>query len=158
VYALPGRPRPPASLLPGLPPPPPPDADRLPPATVVLLSDGQSNRGTPPEDAATVARQLHVRVYTIGLGSPEGTFLELGGRGIFVRLDEETLKQIAEVTGGAYWRVSSAAELSRVYSRLGRVIGWRRTPVEVSGLAAVGVAALFLSTVATSLFWMHRLG
>lgn len=158
VYALPGRPRPPASLLPGLPPPPPPDADRLPPATVVLLSDGQSNRGTPPEDAATVARQLHVRVYTIGLGSPEGTFLELGGRGIFVRLDEETLKQIAEVTGGSYWRVSSAAELSRVYSRLGRVIGWRRVPVEVSGLSAVAVAALFLSTVATSLFWMHRLG
>jgi Ca-activated chloride channel homolog len=158
VYALPGRPRPPANLLPGLPPPPPPDADRLPPATVVLLSDGQSNRGTPPEDAATVARQLKVRVYTIGLGSPEGTFLELGGRGIFVRLDEETLKQIAEVSGGAYWRVSSAAELSRVYSRLGRVIGWRRVPVEVSGLSAVGVAALFLSTVATSLFWMHRLG
>lgn len=158
VYALPGRPRPPQALLPGLPPPPPPDADRLPPATVVLLSDGQSNRGTPPEDAATIARQLHVRVYTIGLGSPEGTFLELGGRGIFVRLDEETLKQIAEVTGGAYWRVSSAAELSRVYTRLGRVIGWRRVPVEVSGLGAVGVAALFLGTVATSLFWMHRLG
>ncbi len=157
VYALPGRPRPP-TLLPGLPPPPPPDADRLPPATVVLLSDGQSNRGTPPEDAATIARELHVRVYTVGLGSPEGTFLELGGRGIFVRLDEETLKQIAEVTGGAYWRVSSATELSRVYSRLGRVIGWRRVPVEVSGLSAVGVAALFLCTVATSLFWMHRLG
>ena len=158
VYALPGRPRPPQALLPGLPPPPPPDADRLPPATVVLLSDGQSNRGTPPEDAATVARQLKVRVYTVGLGSPEGTFLELGGRGIFVRLDEETLKQIAEVTGGAYWRVSSAAELSRVYTRLGRVIGWRRVPVEVSGLSAVGVAALFLGTIATSLFWMHRLG
>ena len=158
VYALPGRPRPPQALLPGLPPPPPPDADRLPPATVVLLSDGQSNRGTPPEDAATIARQLHVRVYTIGLGSPEGTFLELGGRGIFVRLDEETLKQIAEVTGGSYWRVSSSAELSRVYTRLGRVIGWRRVPVEVSGLSAVGVAVLFLGTIATSLFWMHRLG
>jgi hypothetical protein len=38
------------------------------------------------------------------------------------------------------------------------VIGWRRVPVEVSGLSAVAVAALFLSTVATSLFWMHRLG
>jgi Ca-activated chloride channel homolog len=158
VYALPDRPRPSANLLPGLPPPPPPDADRLPPATVVLLSDGQSNRGTPPEDAATVARQLHVRVYTVGLGSPEGTFLELSGRGIFVRLGEETLKQIAEVTDGAYWRVSSASELSRVYTRLGHVIGWKRVPVEVSGLAAVGVAVLFLGTITTSLFWTHRLG
>ncbi len=158
VYALPGRQKPEGGLLPGTPPPPPSGADQLPPATVVLLSDGQSNRGTPPEDAATVARLLRVKVYTIGLGSPEGTFLELGGRSIFVRLDEETLKEIAEVTGGEYWRVSSARELSRVYGRLGRVIGWERKPVEVSGLASVGVAALFVGTLAVSLFWMHRLG
>ncbi len=159
VYALPGRQKPEGGLLPGsLPPVPPQDADRLPPATVVLMSDGQSNRGTPPEDAATVARQFHVKVFTIGLGSPQGTFLELGGRSIFVRLDEETLKQIAEVTGGTYWRVTSANDLSRVYTRLGRVIGWERRPVEVSGLSSVGVAALFIGTLAVSLVWMHRLG
>ena len=157
VYALPDRPRPPNAVSPGLLPVPPENADRLPPATVVLLSDGQSNRGTSPEDAANVARQLHVRVYTVGLGSPEGTFLELGGRSIFVRLDEETLKQIAEVTGGEYWRVSSTLELSRVYTRLGRSIGWERKPVEVSGLASVAVAGLFLSTLAASFFWAHRL-
>jgi len=159
VYALPGRQKPEAGAIPGMPPPAPPqDADRLPPATVVLLSDGQSNRGMPPTDAATIARQLRVKVYTVGLGSPEGTFLELGGRSIFVRLDEETLKEIAEVTGGAYWRVSSSSELSRVYTGLGRSIGWERRPVEVSGLTSVGVAALFVGTLAVSLFWMHRLG
>jgi Ca-activated chloride channel family protein len=163
VYALPGRQRPPDNTYaggePGIAPPPSPDVvDHLPPATVVLMSDGQSNRGTPPEDAATVARQWHVRVYTIGLGSPDGTFLELSGHSIFVRLDEETLKEIAEVTGGAYWRVASAGDLSRVYTRLGKSIGWERKPVEVSGLAAVGVAALFAGTLAVSLFWMHRLG
>lgn len=158
VYALPDRPRPQNALTPGIPPPAPPEnADRLPPATVVLLSDGQSNRGTSPEDAATVAHQLRVRVYTVGLGSPEGTFLELGGRSIFVRLDEETLKEIAEVTGGEYWRVSSTMELSRVYTRLGRSIGWERKPVEVSGLASVAVAGLFVGTLAVSLFWTHRL-
>ncbi len=159
VYALPGRSRPESAPGAGLPPPVPPLApDRLPPATVVLLSDGQSNRGTPPEDAAIVARQLRVKVYTVGLGSPEGTFLELGGRSIFVRLDEETLKEIAQTTGGTYQRVSSTAELSRVYTRLGRVIGWERRPTEVSGLTSVVVAALFVSTVAASLLWMHRLG
>ena len=135
----------------------PPNADRLAPATVVLLSDGQSNRGTPPEDAATVAHQLHVKVYTIGLGSPDGTFLELGGRSIYVRLDEETLKEIAQVTGGTYQRVSSTSDLSRVYTRLGRTIGWERKPTEVSGLASVIVAGLFVSTMAVSLLWMHRL-
>ncbi len=162
VYALPGRQRPPRGLLPGAESPftsqPPVDAAQLPPATVVLMSDGQSNRGTPPEDAAAVARQWHVKVYTIGLGSPEGTFLELGGRSIFVRLDEETLKQIAEITGGTYERVSSARDLTRVYRQLGRSIGWERRPVEVSGIAAVGVAALFAATLGVSLFWMHRIG
>ena len=159
VYALPGRVRPENSPGSGMPPlGPPPAGDRLTPATVVLLSDGQSNRGTPPEDAAVVARQQRVKVYTVGLGSPEGTFLELGGRSIFVRLDEETLKEIAQVTGGIYQRVSSTGELSRVYTRLGRSIGWERKPTEVSGLASVVVAGLFLTTVAMSLFWMHRLG
>ncbi len=159
VYALPGRVRPENPTGPGMPPlGAPPAADRLTPATVVLLSDGQSNRGTPPEDAAVVARQWRVKVYTVGLGSPEGTFLELGGRSIFVRLDEETLKEIAQVTGGTYQRVSSTSELSRVYTRLGRSIGWEHKPTEVSGLASVLVAGLFLTTVAVSLLWMHRLG
>ncbi|HEX4836012.1 MAG TPA: VWA domain-containing protein [bacterium] len=157
LYALPGRQRSDNAVTPGLPPAPPENADRLPPATVVLLSDGQSNRGTSPEDAANAARLMRVRVYTVGLGSPEGTFLELGGRSIFVRLDEETLKQIAEVTGGEYWRVSSTTELSRVYTRLGRSIGWERRAVEVSGLASVAVAGLFVATLAVSLLWMRRL-
>ena len=157
VYALPGRARPENGLTPTV-PGPPPSPDRLAPATVVLLSDGQSNRGTPPEDAAIVARQLRVRVYTVGLGSPEGTFLELGGRSIFVRLDEETLKGIAQMTGGTYQRVSSTTELSRVYTRLGRSIGWERKPTEISGLTSVVVAGLFVLTMAVSLFWLHRLG
>ena len=159
IYALPGRSRPENPPVPGMPQAvPPPAPDRLPPATVVLLSDGQSNRGTPPEDAAVVARQLRVKVYTVGLGSPEGTFLELGGRSIYVRLDEETLKEIAQATGGTYQRVSSTAELSRVYTRLGRAVGWEQKPTEVSGLASVVVAGLFVSTIAASLLWMHRLG
>lgn len=157
VYALPGRQRPETLAFPSSPPPPPADVDKLPAGTVVLLSDGQSNRGTAPEDAAAVAKQLHVKVYVVGLGSPEGTFLELGGRSIFVRLDEETLKEIADVTGGTYWRVTSATDLSRVYTKLGRSIGWERRPTEVSGLASVVVAALFVSTLGVSLFWMHRL-
>jgi Ca-activated chloride channel family protein len=157
VYALPDRVRPENGLVPGTPSVPPPNADRLPPATVVLMSDGQSNRGTPPEDAAVVAHQQRVKVYTIGLGSPDGTFLELGGRSIYVRLDEETLKEIAQATGGTYQRVSSTSDLSRVYTRLGRTIGWERKPTEVSGLASVVVTALFAGTVAVSLLWMHRL-
>jgi len=162
VYALPGRPRLTNPLdryaSPTVPTAPPTDADRLIPATVVLLSDGQSNRGVPPEEAAAVAKELKVKVYTIGLGRPEGTFLELGGRSAFIRLDEETLKRIAQETGGTYQRVTTQGDLDRVYTQLGRIIGWVTRPIEVSGLASLGVAALFVGTVAVSLLWMHRLG
>lgn len=162
VYALPDRPRLTNPLnaysAPTVPATPPVDTDRLVPATVVLLSDGQSNRGVPPEEAAAVAKQLKVTVYTIGLGRPEGTFLELGGRNAYIRLDEETLKRIALATGGTYQRVTTQGDLDRVYTRLGHIIGWEIRPIEVSGIASLGVAALFVGTMAVSLLWMHRLG
>ena len=162
VYALPGRPRLTNPLnrytSPTLPASPPVDTDRLTPATVVLLSDGQSNRGVPPLEAAPIAKELKVTVYTIGLGRPEGTFLELSGRNWFAVLDEETLTQIARITGGTYQRVTTDRDLDRVYTRLGHIIGWDIRPTEVSGIASLGVAALFVGTIAVSLFWMHRLG
>src|SRR2546427_10791478 len=68
VWALPGRQRP-APGAAAAPPQPP-----VPPGTVVLLSDGQSNRGTIPQDASRVAGEQDVKVYTIGVGTPERTF------------------------------------------------------------------------------------
>ncbi|MDR5683593.1 MAG: VWA domain-containing protein [Armatimonadota bacterium] len=151
VWALPGRTRP-ADLS----QPPPPPQGRLPPATVVLMSDGQSNRGVLPSDAARIARDQQVKVYTVGVGTPEGTFLNLGGRMIWVRLDEETLKEIAAITDGTYYHASSASELRRVYRTLGRVIGWERKPTEVSSVAAAAAAVLLVCAVATSMLWVYR--
>lgn len=152
IWNLPGRARP---LTPGSPPPPP--AGPLTPAVVVLLSDGQSNRGTLPLEAARVARDLQVRVYTVGVGTPEGTFLSIGGRSIWVRLDEETLRSMAETTGGSYYRTTRVGELRRVYRQLGREIGWESRPTEVTAVAA-GVALGFVVTaVALSLLTVHRL-
>ncbi len=151
VWALPGRQRPSPGASPAPPQPP------VLPGTVVLLSDGQSNRGTIPQDAARVAREQDVKVYTIGVGTPEGTFLSLGGRSIWVRLDEATLQEIAEMTGGRYFHATSASELRRVYRQLSRTIGWEARPTEVSALAA-GAAALFLVVaVGVSLLGVHRL-
>ncbi|HEU5298454.1 MAG TPA: VWA domain-containing protein, partial [bacterium] len=119
VYALPGRERPRDLMSPPSPPAPP-----VVPGTVVLLSDGQSNRGVVPQDAARIARDQQVKVYTVGVGTPEGTFLNLGGRSIWVRLDEDTLREMAEISSGAYYHARSALELRQVYRRLSRMIGW----------------------------------
>jgi Ca-activated chloride channel family protein len=151
VWALPGRTRPvdPTAA------PPAPDR-RLPPGTVVLMSDGQSNRGVSPVEAARIARDQQVKVYTVGVGTAEGTFLNIGGRPIWVRLDEETLREMAAITDGTYFHASSAHELRRVYRTLGRTIGWERKPTEVSSVAAAAAAVLLVSSLAVSVLWLHR--
>lgn len=151
VWALPGRTRPTDPYTPV-----PPPAESPPPGTVVLLSDGQSNRGVLPHDAARIARDQQVKVYTIGVGTPEGTFLNLGGRSIWVRLDEETLKEMAEITGGSYFRTTSAAALRRAYRHLGRMIGWERRPTEVTGLAAGGAGVLLVGALLLSFLTVRR--
>jgi Ca-activated chloride channel family protein len=152
VYNLPGRPRPPYL---GAPPPAP--TGPLPPGIVVLMSDGQSNRGVLPLEAARMARDLHVKVYTIGVGTPEGTFLNVGGRSIWVRLDEETLRGMAEIGGGAYYRTTSVRELRRVYRQLSREIGWERRPTEVTAVAAGAALLLAVSAVVVSMLAVHRI-
>lgn len=151
VWALPGRTRPADRTA----TPPAPDR-RLPPGTVVLMSDGQSNRGVSPTEAARIARDQQVKVYTVGVGTAEGTFLNIGGRPIWVRLDEETLREMAAITDGTYFHASSTHELRRVYRTLGRTIGWERKPTEVSSVAAAAAAVLLVSSLAVSVLWLHR--
>lgn len=151
VWSLPGRVRP---LALGAEPPPP--TGPLPPGVVVLMSDGQSNRGILPLEAARIARDLQVKVYTVGIGTPEGTFLTVGGRSIWVRLDEETLRGIAETTGGSYYRTTNVGELRRVYRQLGREVGWERRPTEVTAAAAGAALVLLVAAVAVSMLGVHR--
>ncbi len=87
---------------------------------VVLLSDGQNNRGVAPEDAAMYAKTLGIRVYTVGLGTAHGFIPEaLATTG----LDEATLKKIAETTGGEYKLARSKEALVDIYRKIARQIG-----------------------------------
>jgi Ca-activated chloride channel family protein len=119
----------------------------LPPAAIVLLSDGRNNRPyVDPIEAAGIAKEQAVKVYTVGLGTEEG-FLRRGFDGVGgfrVGFDAETLKRIAELTGGTYYEARSAGQLSSIYSGLGRSIGWVLKPSEVSGLVAGGAGLLLL--------------
>lgn len=151
IWALPGRVRPLAgsSVTPA-------PAGKLPPGVIVLLSDGQSNRGIHPIEAARIARDLQVKVYTVGIGTPEGTTLNVAGRVIHVRLDEETLRGMAEIAGGAYYRTTNLRELRQVYRHLGREIGWERRPTEVTALASGAALVCLVAAVVSSRLWVHR--
>lgn len=103
---------------------------------VILLSDGENNRGEiDPRDAARAAAALGVRVFTIGVGS-EGVARVPVARGasglryalLPVRIDEALLREIARTTGGRYFRATEAEALQRVYGEIDRMV---RTPVQV---------------------------
>lgn len=162
---------------------PAPDAAPVPdgayaPDIVVLLTDGVSNAGPAPLDAAQQARDRGVRVYTIGFGTADGGAFSAacapqlvgrepgfggpgggfggpgggfgggfgggGGGNAFRRgIDEETLKQVADLTGGEYYPAESAGDLQKVFENLPTYLITKHEVVEVSvGFVALGTIFL----------------
>ncbi|MBI4321058.1 MAG: VWA domain-containing protein [Chloroflexi bacterium] len=127
------------------------------PAIVVLLSDGQSNTGPLPLQASKQASNRGVRVYTVGVGNPDGTVLRFDGRSIRVRLDEETLKRIAEETDGEYFKADSETDLRQIYEKLSTEFVFRGEQTELTA-GFTGFATLLLLIAGTlSLMWFSRL-
>lgn len=122
--------------------PVPPGSNRS--VAIVLLSDGENNHGPDPLDAAKLAAEHGVRIYTVGIGSPEGVTLGFSGWSMRVRLDDSTLKRIAEITLGEYYAATSAPELTKIYENWSaRVVVERKRATEVTAFF-VGLGALLL--------------
>jgi Ca-activated chloride channel homolog len=126
-------------------------------AAIVLLSDGQSNVGPDPIKAAELAAEHGVRIYTVGMGTPEGTTVSADGWSMRVRLDEDTLKQVARKTEGDYFRADSANDLKQIYSRLSARLSFeKQQPTEITSLFAA-IGALFAGLGALlSMLWFNR--
>jgi Ca-activated chloride channel homolog len=127
------------------------------PAVIVLLSDGASNTGPEPLDAAKQAADRGVRVYTVGVGDPNGVILRLGGRSARVRLDEATLKSIAQETDGSYFRADSETNLQEIYKSLSTQLVFKAEQTELTAGFTGVAAALMLTAGALSLLWFSRL-
>ncbi|HEY0296688.1 MAG TPA: VWA domain-containing protein [Bordetella sp.] len=124
---------------------------------VVLLSDGEANIGPDTLRAAQFAADHGVRVYTVGIGTPQGTVLKLEGMSARVKLDDESLKQVAEITGAEYFRLEDAAELKKVYRTLSARLSFdKRAQVEISALFAALGALLAICAAFLSLWWYGR--
>lgn len=125
-------------------------------ATIVLLTDGQNNQYPPPLTIIDEAATRGVRVYTIGLGTPEGTVVRIGGRGIRTSLDETTLKRIAQLTDAEYFNATSADQLKKVYENLTTELVLRKEKAELSGPFAAAAAILTVAAAGLSLLWFGR--
>jgi Ca-activated chloride channel family protein len=131
-------------------------ANGVPPARIVLLSDGYRTSGRSIEDAATAAAQANVPVSTIAFGTDTGV-VDIRGQLQRVPVDRLSLQQLAEQTKGYFYEAASVGELKKVYEDMGSSIGHRVEPREVTQWYA-GTALLFaLVAAALSLLWTSRL-
>ncbi len=158
----------------------PPSDGQLSPHIIVLLTDGASNAGPYPLSAATQAAARGIRVYTIGYGTLNNTssmdcgdgFAEerfnfggggfqfepqTGSRDFRLQIDETTLKQIADITGGTYYFASSANELEDVFQSLPSFVIATRETIEVSVFFTAFAAVMVLLAMYLSFRW-HPLG
>lgn len=126
------------------------------PAMIVLLSDGQSNTGPLPLEMADIAVRYGIKVYTVGLGSPEGVVLNFNSFSFRVRLDEETLKKIAEKTGGSYYKADNETNLNEIYQNLGRRLTFKPEKTEITALFTAAAGVLFLLGMGLSIYWFGR--
>lgn len=126
------------------------------PAVIVLLTDGENNQYPPPLEIIDQVVNRGVRVFTVGLGSAAGIVLSNQGRAMRTRLDEATLKKIAEQTDGLYFNASSEKDLRSIYENLSLQLVMRSEKQEITWELA-GVAIIFLLVAGTlSMLWFNR--
>jgi Ca-activated chloride channel family protein len=126
-------------------------------AVIVLLSDGQSNVGPDPIESARMAAERGVRIYTVGFGTKEGEILRFEGWSMRVRLDEQTLSKIAELTQGEYYHAGSAADLKKVYNTLSSRLVFQTRETEITAFFSAAAAAIALLAAFLSLWWFSRI-
>ena len=125
-------------------------------AVIVLLTDGENNESPDPLAAAQTAVDRGVRVFTIGIGSAAGSDLDLNGFTVHTQLDEATLRQIADMTGGSYFAAADASSLHSIYDHLDTSLVVRSEQIELTGvLAGAGLLMLAVAAV-TSMLWLGR--
>ena len=126
-------------------------------SAIVLLTDGRRTTGPDPLEAARMAADRGIRVFTVGFGSAAGGPAMIEGYSIFMMFDEETLKAIAALTRAEYFHASSADELTKVYEALSSKFVLTKEEREVTALFAALAALLTAISAALSLAWFNRL-
>lgn len=130
---------------------------RTAPAAIVLLSDGKNTEGVEPIIPADRARELRIPIYTVALGTDDGYVQGPNGEILAVPPDRETLRLIAQRSGGRAFEAAEAGELDAVYRSLGSRIGTREEEQEITTAFAGGALLLLLAGLGTGLRWRGRL-
>ena len=124
-----------------------------PSAAIVLMSDGENNQEPDPIMAADLAADLGVRIYTVGVGSPEGATIEVEGFTVHTSLDEPMLQYIASTSGGAYYNAGNEEQLRKIYDDLEPKLSIKPEEIEMTSVFAGIGMIIFLIGGMLSLLW-----
>ena len=125
-------------------------------AAIILLTDGQTTSGPDPVEAARLAAARGVRVFTVGVGTENGQILTGEGWSMRVRLDEEALKTIADLTRAEYFYAGTAMDLKKVYQSLRSKLVMEKKETEITAIFSAVAAATVLLSATLSLLWFNR--
>lgn len=126
-------------------------------AAIILLTDGQRTTGPSSIEAAQMAADRGVRVFTVGFGTTSGETMGFEGWSMRVRLDEGTLKAIANMTHGEYFYAGSATDLKKVYQSLNSRLVMEKKATEIGALFSAAAAIIVLVSALLSLLWFSRI-
>jgi Ca-activated chloride channel homolog len=126
-------------------------------AAIILLTDGQRTTGPDPVEAARLAADRGVRVFTVGIGTADGEIMGFEGWRMRVRLDEETLKTVSNMTRGQYFYAGDASELKKVYRSLNSQFVLEKKETEITALFSAVAALLAIAAAILSLLWFNRI-
>ena len=126
-------------------------------AVIILLTDGQTTTGPDPIESARIAADRGVRIDTVGIGTVAGEILGAEGWSMRVRLDEDTLKQIANITRGDYFYAGTANDLKKIYDGMNTRMVLETKEMEVSSLFSAAAAALAVVAALLSMLWYNRI-
>ena len=141
------------------------DATKLPPvepgsyksAAIILMTDGKNTDGPDPIDAARIASNFGVRVFTIGFGTANGQIHTYWGRTMHVVLDEPTLKTMANITHGQYFHAQTEGELAKIYKDLNTRLQNETEEREITAFFVAAALLLTLVSASLSVLWFGRI-
>lgn len=126
-------------------------------AVILMLSDGENTGPPDPLAVAQVAADAGVRIFPVGIGTADGTVLNIDGFNILTQLDERRLEEIANLTNGAYYHAADEASLLEIYDSVDLRLTIAGDKMEITAILAGMSLLLFLTGGALSMFWFGRM-